>query len=284
MAYPEVDPKTEAQNQMELKRVMEPSSNHFAVRKTFLELQDSMPLKDWCGSMRRVKSCPEVDIQPMKAEPMPSTPEVSPRAKRSPEGTDKEKDESESAETAWLPSTPEVSPRASRSPGTDKDCGDELQQNASRTRLSGRAVPFQPPSVQRAAHSAHSTTYYAVPPVPRSFGIPMTPMTPMPEALNPFQPKPVPSMPPVPQVILGSAMLPSIGSGGHATGECKPCVFFHKKGCASGRTCLFCHLCQPGEKQRRKQEKSLCRMFLFRLFPGLTDIRVLGRQGRQVLT
>ena len=58
-----------------------------------------------------------------------------------------------------------------------------------------------------------------------------------------------------PQVILGSAALPSVGSGGHATGECKPCAFFHSKGCASGKTCLFCHLCDGSDKRRRKHER-----------------------------
>ena len=228
VAPQELEPKSGALKQPELKRTMEPSSNHFAVRKTFLELQDSLCLKEWCGSMRRVKSCPDLtETHPVQSEPIPPTPEVSPRAEKS------------------------MAP-------------DELQPTAPRTRLSSQAVPFRPPMV------AHSTTYYAVPSVPRGgqepqpgtlpaavLSVPPT-LTAVPTPMTFAQSKPVP---PVPQVILGSPMLPSIGSGGHATGECKPCVFFHKKGCATGRTCLFCHLCQPGEKQRRKQEKSQRRLF-----------------------
>jgi len=45
----------------------------------------------------------------------------------------------------------------------------------------------------------------------------------------------------------------SQGSSAHGTGQCKPCAFFHTKGCQSGAACLFCHICPPGEKQRRKQ-------------------------------
>merc|ERR1711972_988391 len=47
--------------------------------------------------------------------------------------------------------------------------------------------------------------------------------------------------------------LPSEGSNAHASGQCKPCAFFHDKGCQSGATCQFCHLCPPREVQRRKR-------------------------------
>merc|ERR1711879_55240 len=43
---------------------------------------------------------------------------------------------------------------------------------------------------------------------------------------------------------LGSAELPSIGSVGHSTGTCRPCIFVHSKGCESGVNCTFCHLCE----------------------------------------
>mmetsp|Transcript_73179 Transcript_73179/g.152746 ORF Transcript_73179/g.152746 Transcript_73179/m.152746 type:complete len:176 (+) Transcript_73179:160-687(+) len=49
--------------------------------------------------------------------------------------------------------------------------------------------------------------------------------------------------------------LPSVGSAGHSTGECKPCVFLHVRGCKSGPDCTFCHLCEAGEKKRRQKEK-----------------------------
>lgn len=49
--------------------------------------------------------------------------------------------------------------------------------------------------------------------------------------------------------------LPSVGSAGHRQGRCRPCVFVHKKGCSNGTECPFCHICQPGEKQRRKRDR-----------------------------
>lgn len=48
--------------------------------------------------------------------------------------------------------------------------------------------------------------------------------------------------------------LPSAGSAGHRKGRCKPCAFIHTEGCSNGSACPFCHLCPPGEKQRRKKE------------------------------
>ena len=230
-------------------RFHEPSFNHFAVRNTFLELKhDSYSLQEWCGSVRRVKSSPDLSnpdafnpcsVDQKLGEPMPVVP------------------------------APELSPSAnSHTSQTAKDSDratDESQPNASRTRLCSQATPYQP----SAAPAAHSTTYYAVP-KSRTTGqeqvVAMPSMLPPPTQVwqAPIPPIPTPTAAVTAPVILGSAMLPSIGSGGHATGECKPCVFFHKKGCATGRTCLFCHLCQPGEKQRRKErkEKSLSCSFM----------------------
>lgn len=48
---------------------------------------------------------------------------------------------------------------------------------------------------------------------------------------------------------------PSIGSQDHYQGSCKPCAFFHRKGCGSGGECRFCHLCDSGEKKKRMKEK-----------------------------
>lgn len=46
----------------------------------------------------------------------------------------------------------------------------------------------------------------------------------------------------------------NIGSSAHHLGRCKPCAFLYKDdGCLSGAKCLYCHLCPPGEKQRRKR-------------------------------
>jgi len=49
--------------------------------------------------------------------------------------------------------------------------------------------------------------------------------------------------------------LPSLGSAGHFSGECKPCAFLYTKGCGNGLQCHFCHLCPPDEKHRRQKEK-----------------------------
>merc|ERR1711937_208138 len=51
------------------------------------------------------------------------------------------------------------------------------------------------------------------------------------------------------------APAPTIGSMGHNVGKCKPCAFAYTKGCADGWNCKFCHLCEPGEKKRRRKEK-----------------------------
>lgn len=49
--------------------------------------------------------------------------------------------------------------------------------------------------------------------------------------------------------------LPSVGSVGHSAGQCKPCAFFHTRGCSSGAECQFCHICGPEERQIRKKGK-----------------------------
>jgi len=54
---------------------------------------------------------------------------------------------------------------------------------------------------------------------------------------------------------LGSVELPSVGSAGHSTGDCKPCAFFHTAGCSNGVSCQFCHTCDANEKKRRRKEK-----------------------------
>lgn len=78
--------------------------------------------------------------------------------------------------------------------------------------------------------------------------------------------QPVPPPPPLPPFLpfveeprLGSEELPTRGSAGHRSGACKPCAFFHTKGCESGVDCGFCHLCWPGEKIRRRKERMLQR-------------------------
>lgn len=75
--------------------------------------------------------------------------------------------------------------------------------------------------------------------------------------LQPVPPPPLlpPFLPFVEEPQLGSAELPTRGSAGHGTGACKPCAFFHTKGCESGVDCSFCHLCMQGEKIRRRKER-----------------------------
>eukprot|EP00930_Biecheleria_cincta_P022689 TRINITY_DN16537_c0_g1_i1.p1 TRINITY_DN16537_c0_g1~~TRINITY_DN16537_c0_g1_i1.p1 ORF type:complete len:457 (+),score=75.58 TRINITY_DN16537_c0_g1_i1:35-1372(+) len=50
-------------------------------------------------------------------------------------------------------------------------------------------------------------------------------------------------------------LLPSKGSSLHAAGKCRPCAFRHTKGCENGQNCEFCHLCEPGEKKKRRKDK-----------------------------
>mmetsp|Transcript_23600 Transcript_23600/g.73519 ORF Transcript_23600/g.73519 Transcript_23600/m.73519 type:complete len:273 (+) Transcript_23600:46-864(+) len=54
---------------------------------------------------------------------------------------------------------------------------------------------------------------------------------------------------------LGMPGVPSMGSAGHHLGLCKPCAFVFKGGCTNGVNCTFCHLCEFGEKKRRKKEQ-----------------------------
>lgn len=53
---------------------------------------------------------------------------------------------------------------------------------------------------------------------------------------------------------LGSDELPTVGSAGHYAFRCKPCAFL-SKGCNNGLHCPWCHLCEPGEKGRRRKQR-----------------------------
>jgi len=51
-------------------------------------------------------------------------------------------------------------------------------------------------------------------------------------------------------------LLPSIGSDGHETGQCRPCAWLYKPGgCRNGAQCAHCHLCPEGEIKARKKDK-----------------------------
>jgi len=54
---------------------------------------------------------------------------------------------------------------------------------------------------------------------------------------------------------VGTPECPTVGSAGHFQGTCKPCAFFHTKGCGNGINCPFCHLCDSNERKKRVQEK-----------------------------
>lgn len=72
----------------------------------------------------------------------------------------------------------------------------------------------------------------------------------------------------------GDELLPSRGSALHEWGACKPCAFFIKEQCTNGKDCQFCHLCEPGEKKRRKKERLSIRRDM------REKIRQLPRHGR----
>jgi len=87
-------------------------------------------------------------------------------------------------------------------------------------------------------------------------------MMPVPPPPPPFQTAPVASAvirlaETLPPPELGSPLAPSMGSLLHHKGECRPCTFFHTRGCQNMENCEFCHLCGPGEKKKRlRAEKS----------------------------
>jgi len=54
--------------------------------------------------------------------------------------------------------------------------------------------------------------------------------------------------------LLGTPAMPTVGSAAHHLNKCSPCAFVYKEGCSNGAKCRFCHLCERGEKRRRKKE------------------------------
>lgn len=68
----------------------------------------------------------------------------------------------------------------------------------------------------------------------------------------------------------GLLQLPSKGSALHGFGQCRPCAFVHSKGCDSGALCQYCHICDAGEKKRRRNTK----------FAGHRDTRKEARPTR----
>lgn len=62
--------------------------------------------------------------------------------------------------------------------------------------------------------------------------------------------------------------MPSVGSIGHEAGTCKPCAFMFTKGCGNGFDCQFCHICQPGEKKKRRKDKTETRRTMRQMVSG----------------
>jgi len=63
-----------------------------------------------------------------------------------------------------------------------------------------------------------------------------------------------PAETPTDEPVVGSKELPSRGSALHKWGACKPCAFVGNGVCRNDVNCQFCHLCEPGEKKRRRKE------------------------------
>lgn len=122
-----------------------------------------------------------------------------------------------------------------------------------------------PPAAEPAAEPPLATpegspaTKAAPPPMPPMDAAPVfeeAALPPPPEADAPVTPKKTVSIADtLPEPELGSEARPTVGSWGHGVAKCKPCAFFHTKGCTNGVECPFCHLCSRGEKKRRQREK-----------------------------
>jgi hypothetical protein len=108
--------------------------------------------------------------------------------------------------------------------------------------LAHTAVPEQLPSVPCYDPPRDESQNMPFPPPPPLAIAPMlAPVLRLSEALPPPE--------------LGAPGLPSIGSMLHHCKECKPCTFFHTRGCENGKNCEFCHLCGPGEKKKRLRQQ-----------------------------
>jgi len=242
------------------------------VRNTFLNISDAPSLKHWYEEIRGVRSCPGSERG----------------ADDDIDNRDDMENLAINEDSNQVPSsTPEPTPRRYQEVAREVSTKASVPRKETlRTPLKSGATPFSPPKTG----AAYSTAYYAVPPVPIGGGgannasalhaeyqgrvmasraqhsqllAPPVPQTPVAQVQNyPVAPHqnhketfraqaPGQAHGQVPLAVLGSDALPSIGSGSHATGECRPCAFFHSNRCLTGRTCLFCHLCDASEKKRR---------------------------------
>jgi len=132
------------------------------------------------------------------------------------------------------------------------------QQAATSVPPSVPAPPVLPPGVWQlppavAAPAAAAAAVMGLSPVAQAS--PMTSTTPAASPTAAFMVLPAGPVGPCRSFDARFQDVPSAGSAGHGHGNCKPCAFFHTKGCASGMDCVFCHLCSAGEKKRRAKDK-----------------------------
>jgi len=62
-----------------------------------------------------------------------------------------------------------------------------------------------------------------------------------------------------------SGNLTSVGSIGHATGQCSPCAYWFKNICKYKVDCHYCHFIHPGQKSKRLRPSKQTRMRLRKL-------------------
>ncbi|CAE7191412.1 fadA, partial [Symbiodinium necroappetens] len=194
-------------------------SGHLNIRNTFLDLEDAPSLAEQIRGLRRVSSCPVLESH-------------------------REAHVEDNAQTVQTPVSPKSPLSEPHVQNQGKEQIDQTDQAAARTRLSSSAKMFQPKPV--ATVPAPSTTYFAAPPS-RTYAMQgvqsqMLPSQPSMWAWSQqFQSLPGTCESPnqkglllstaspsvsKPKVILGSAALPSVGSGGHATGKTGPSKAF----------------------------------------------------------
>jgi len=195
-----------------------------AVRNTFFDVDVGRdPSLDGFFLERQVRSCPGSEVLPMTEIPelVTETPPPEEQPATSPKSWMPHWMTSEPEQSLWFQTAKHSSPWQSETDHSWQQYGLVPDHGASHQIEEIWQVPSWPP------------------PVPAQAPMPMPPA-----------PAPVRQEPQ-----LGSAELPTRGSAGHRMGVCKPCAFAHTKGCGSGVDCTFCHLCQPGEKLRRRKER-----------------------------
>lgn len=125
---------------------------------------------------------------------------------------------------------------------------------------SWRDVPSEATFGLQTATPWHEASCVSVPPPPPPFEM-------------------APAAPPVLRLAealpLQASALPSVGSAMHHLGVCRPCTFFHTRGCENKDNCNFCHLCLPGEKKRRLRAQRLAKK-------GATLTRYLSATATQL--